>query len=128
MRQGHKRVLSTCRRRVVPVSCRAFSSTNRYPGTRFPKDVIAYAVWLYHRFPINLRGLQEILFERDMVVSHESLRQWSSKFSPEYAAKLRRREPKHGDRTPDSFVSAKGIHKELGAIQSLHRRKRQHKS
>ncbi len=71
--------------------------TNRYPGYRFPKDVITYAVWLYHRFPVSLRGVQEILFERGMIVSHESLKQWGKKFGPKYAAKLRRREPRRGD-------------------------------
>ena len=73
------------------------SSTDRYPGYRFPRDVIAYAVWLYHRFTLSLRNVQEILFERGVVVSHESLRQWGVKFGPEYVEKLRRREPKRGD-------------------------------
>ena len=74
-----------------------FSSTDRYRGYRFPKDVIAYAVWLYHRFTLSLRNVQEILFERGVIVSHETLRQWSKKFGPEYATRLRRREPRRGD-------------------------------
>ena len=74
-----------------------FSLTDRSPGYRFPKDVIAYAVWLYHRFNLSLRNVQEILFERGITVSHETLRQWSKKFGPEYATGLRRREPRRGD-------------------------------
>ena len=55
------------------------SSTDRYPGYRFPSDVIAYTVWLYHRFTLSLENVQEILFERGVVVSHETLRQWGKK-------------------------------------------------
>ena len=73
------------------------ASTDRYPGYRFPKDIIAYALWLYHRFTLSLRDVQEILFERGIVVSHETLRQWGKKFGPEYVNKLRRREPRRGD-------------------------------
>ncbi len=72
-------------------------STDRYPGYRFPKDIIAYVLWLYHRFTLSLRNVQEILFERGIVVSHETLRQWSIKFGPEYADKIRRREPRRSD-------------------------------
>lgn len=73
------------------------SSTDRYPGYRFPKDIIVYAVWLYHRFTLSLRDVQEILFERGIIVSHETLRQWGKKLGPEYANKIRRREPRRGD-------------------------------
>ena len=72
-------------------------STDRHPGYRFPKDVIAYAVWLYHRFTLSLRNVQEILFERGVVVSHETLRRWGKKFGPKYAETLRRREFRRGD-------------------------------
>ena len=50
--------------------------------------------WLYHRFALSLRNVQEILFERGVVVSHETLRQRGKKFGLEYAEKLRRREPR----------------------------------
>ncbi len=72
------------------------SSTDRYPGYRFRKDAVAYAVWLYHRFTSSLRDVQGILFERGVVVSQETLRQWGEKFGPEYVEKLRRREPMRG--------------------------------
>ncbi len=73
------------------------ASTDCYPGYRFPKDIIAYALRLYHRFTLSLRDVQEILFERGIIVSHETLPQWGKKVGPEYANKIRRREPRRGD-------------------------------
>ena len=69
------------------------------PG-RFPLSVIGYAVWLYHRFPLSQRDVQELLFERGIVVSHEPLRQWNIKFAPLLTEELRHREPRRGSRWP----------------------------
>lgn len=51
-----------------------------YAGYRFPAEVVGYAVWLYFRFPLSLRIVEEILAVRAIVVSHETVRQWGLKF------------------------------------------------
>ncbi len=60
-------------------------------GYRFPKLVISYAIYLYHRFLLSYRDVQELLFERGIDVSHETVRSWCAKFGPELAEALRRR-------------------------------------
>ncbi|GHF54559.1 putative transposase [Deinococcus metalli] len=65
---------------------------------RFPLSVISYALWLYHRFPISQRDVQELLHERGIIVSHETLRQWNIKFDPLLTEELRHREPRRGSR------------------------------
>ncbi|HYH19879.1 MAG TPA: IS6 family transposase [Azospirillum sp.] len=69
----------------------------RYAGYRFPAEVIATAVWLYFRFPLSLRMVEEMLAARGIVVSHETVRQWGLKFGREIADRLRRRAPRRGD-------------------------------
>src|SRR5947209_427350 len=51
-----------------------------YRGYRFPPELIAHAVWLYFRFQLSLRDVQELLAERGIIVSHETIRQWCTKF------------------------------------------------
>ena len=51
-----------------------------YAGHRFPPEVIGHAVWLYFRFPLGLRMVEEILAARGIVVSHETVRQWGLEF------------------------------------------------
>ena len=72
--------------------------TPLYRGHRFPPDVIAHAVWLYLRFHLSFRDVQDLLAERGIVVSHEAIRQWCSKFGPSYAARLWRRRARPGDK------------------------------
>ncbi len=69
-----------------------------YKGYCFPAEVIAHAVWLYHRFPLSYREVEELLFERGVVVSYESIRAWCTTFGPAYARQLRRRRPRPGDK------------------------------
>jgi transposase-like protein len=57
-----------------------------YKGFRFPAEVISHAVWLYHRFPLSFREVEELLLARGIVVSHETIRQWCDRFGPQYAA------------------------------------------
>jgi putative transposase len=54
-------------------------------------------VWLYHRFPLSFREVEELLLARGVIVSHETIRQWCDRFGPRYAAALRRRRPQAGD-------------------------------
>ncbi|MER9546904.1 IS6 family transposase, partial [Mesorhizobium sp. M0437] len=64
---------------------------------RFPPPIIAYAVWLYFRFPLSLRLVEEMLLERGIVVSYETIRRWGIKFGPDYARCLRRKPPCRND-------------------------------
>jgi putative transposase len=68
-----------------------------YRRHRFPAEVISHAVWLYYRFPLSLRMVEEMLAARGIEVSHETVRQWAEKFGREYSNRLRRRAPKRGD-------------------------------
>ena len=69
-----------------------------YKGFRFPVEIISHCVWLYHRFPLSFREVEEMMLERGVVVSHETVRQWCAKFGQTYANGLRRRRPRPGDR------------------------------
>jgi putative transposase len=68
-----------------------------YKRHRFPPQIIAHAVWLYFRFPLSLRLVEEMLLERGIVVSYETIRRWGRKFGPEYAGRLRRKRPSPSD-------------------------------
>ncbi|THF85417.1 IS6 family transposase [Deinococcus sp. KSM4-11] len=65
---------------------------------RFPMTIIQHAVWLYHRFPLRYRDVQELLHQRGIEVSHETLREWCITFSALFADDLRQREPRRGSR------------------------------
>ena len=56
-----------------------------YKRHRFPPQIIAHAVWLYFRFPLSLRLVEEMLLERGIVVSYETVRRWALKFGRAYA-------------------------------------------
>ncbi|MFE2091503.1 IS6 family transposase [Streptomyces sp. NPDC059460] len=81
-----------------------------YKGYRFPTEVVAHCVWLYHRFPLSFREVEELMLARGVTVSYESIRQWCAKFGPEYARELRRRRPQTGDKWPldEAFLKANG--------------------
>lgn len=69
-----------------------------YAGYRFPPELISHTVWLYYRFPLSLRMVEEMLAFRGIVVSHETIRQWGLKFGREFANIIRRRLPRPGDK------------------------------
>src|SRR5918998_2326641 len=69
-----------------------------YKGHRFPHEIISHAVWLYHRFSLSYRDIEELLAERGVVVTYESVRQWCLRFGQQYANQLRRRRAKPGDK------------------------------
>ena len=73
------------------------SSPISYKRHRFPPQIIAHAVWLYFRFPLSLRLVEEMLLERGIVVSYETIRRWGKKFGPEYARRIRRKQPSPHD-------------------------------
>jgi putative transposase len=68
-----------------------------YKRHRFPPALIAHAVWLYLRFSLSLRAVEELLLERGVEVSYETLRRWVAKFGPAIARNLRRRQGRSGD-------------------------------
>jgi len=68
-----------------------------YKRHHFPAQIIAHAVWLYFRFPLSLRLVEELLLERGIAVSHETIRLWGKKFGPDYARRLRRKKPSGND-------------------------------
>jgi putative transposase len=63
----------------------------------FPPQIIARAIWLNFRFPLSLRLVEEMLLERSIVVSCETIRLWGRKFGPAYAKQLRRKKPSRKD-------------------------------
>jgi putative transposase len=68
-----------------------------YKRYRFPPQIIAHAVWLYFRFPLSLRLVEEMLLKRGIAVSYETVRRWALKFGPAYARRLRRKTPSRRD-------------------------------
>jgi putative transposase len=70
---------------------------SRYHGHRFPAEIIGHAVWLYHRFCLSFRDVEDLLAERAIIVSYETIRHWCQKFGPGYVRKLKRRQGRHGD-------------------------------
>ena len=69
-----------------------------YKGCRYPAEIIAHCVWLYHRFPLSFREVEELMLVRGVIVSRETIRQWCAKFGPEYACRLRRRRKRPADK------------------------------
>ena len=69
-----------------------------YKRHRFPAEIICHGVWLYHRFGLSLRDVQELLAERGIAVTHETIHQWCRRFGPAHAKALRRRRPRPGDK------------------------------
>ena len=68
------------------------SHVSRYHRHRFPHQIISYAVWLFYRFSLSFRDIEDLLAERGVIVSHKTVRQWCQKFGLDYARKLRRRQ------------------------------------
>src|SRR5499433_2908713 len=73
-------------------------ATTKYKNHRFPGEIISHAVWLYFRFCLSFRDVEELLLERGVVVTYEAIRQWCAKFGQAYANQLRRRRPRPGDK------------------------------
>ena len=70
---------------------------NPYKRHRFPPEIIQYAVWLYYRFNLSHRDIEDLLSERGIDVSYESIRLWCNKFGRQYAKRLKRRHQGFGD-------------------------------
>jgi putative transposase len=74
------------------------ADTARYKNHRFPGEIISHGVWLYYRFTLSYRDVQELLFERGIDVTHEAIRQWCLKFGQAYANQLKHRRAQPGDK------------------------------
>ena len=81
-----------------------------YRGYRFPPEIISHAVWLYHRFCLSFRDVEDLLAKRGILVSHETIRQWCRKFGPTYARRLTRRRGRLGGtwHLDELFVTIRG--------------------
>jgi putative transposase len=86
------------------------SSTPSYRGHRFPREIIRHAVWLYLRFCLSFRDVEDLLAERGVTVTYETIRQWCRKFGTDYARTLKRREGRLGDTwfLDEIFVTIQG--------------------
>ena len=73
------------------------TSIRLYKRHRFPPQIIQYAVWLYHRFSLSHRDIEDLLAERGINVTYETIRLWCNRFGPEYATRLRRKHRGYGD-------------------------------
>ena len=78
-----------------------------YAGYRFPPEIISFAVWLYFRFPLSLRHVDELLAACGIAVSHETMHQWALKFGQAFANQIRRRLPRAGDKWHMDEVAVK---------------------
>ena len=70
---------------------------SRYLRHRFPSDIVSHAVWLYHRCCLSFRHVEDLLAERGIIVSYETIRRWCGKFGPDYARRLKHRQGRLGD-------------------------------
>jgi len=73
------------------------SPVSRYHRHRFPPEIISHCVWLYFRFALSFRDVEEMLAMRGVSLSYEAVREWCLKFGQTYANGLRRRSPRPGD-------------------------------
>ena len=81
-----------------------------YRGFRFPSEIISHVVWLYHRFCLSFREVEELLAERGITVTYETIRQWCRKFGPGYTRKLKKRQGRRGNtwHIDEGFVTIQG--------------------
>ncbi|WP_331763825.1 IS6 family transposase (plasmid) [Streptomyces hirsutus] len=92
-------------------------------GHRYPVEIISHCVWLYFRFPLSFREVEELMLERGVVVSHETVRRWCAKFGQIYANELRRRRPRPGDtwHLDEVFIKINGQQQYLWRAVDQHR-------
>jgi putative transposase len=69
-----------------------------YKGHRYPAEIISHGVWLYYRFSLSYRDIEELMLARGVRVTYETIRQWCHKFGQTFANALRRRRPQPGDK------------------------------
>jgi putative transposase len=82
-----------------------------YKRHRFQPEIIRHVVWLYHRFNLSSRDIEDLVAERGIAISYESIRRWCIKFGPQYARRLRRQHKGYGDTfyLDEVFVRIQGV-------------------
>src|SRR5262245_47069496 len=82
----------------------------RYKNHRFHAEITSHGVWLYSRFCLSYRDVEELLFTRGVVVTYEAIRKWCRKFGQQYATQLHRRRPRPGDKwhLDEVFLTIRG--------------------
>jgi putative transposase len=73
-----------------------FSGRYTYKRHRFPAEIISHCVWLYFRFCLSYRDVEELMAERGVILTYEAVRSWCRKFGQTYANQVRRRRPQPG--------------------------------
>jgi len=93
-----------------------------YKRHRFPVEIISHAVWLYFRFSLSYRDVEELMAARGIVLSYETIRQWCRKFGQQYANQLRRRRAQTGDKwhLDEVFLTINGKHHYLWRAVDQH--------
>jgi putative transposase len=88
------------------------TSSQLYRGFRSPREVISHVVWLYFRFSLSFRDIEELMASRGIVVTYETIRQWTPRFGRQFANELRRRQPRRGDKwhLDEVVLTIKGKH------------------
>ena len=76
------------------------SSFPRLKGFRFPREILAYAVWTYHRFALSTADVVDLLAERDVICSRETVRLWINRFGRHFANCIRKDRPRLNDKWP----------------------------
>ena len=72
------------------------TTPSNYRRHRYPPQIIAHAVWLYHRFSLSFRDVEDLLAQRGIEVSSETIRRWCHNFGPGYATRIKKRQPLRG--------------------------------
>ena len=94
------------------------------PWPSIPREIISYAVWFYYRFAASFRDVEDAIAARGVLVSYESVRRWCYKFGHMYAAGLRRRRARTGDKwhLDEVFLNINGVRHYLMARRGSERR------
>jgi putative transposase len=89
--------------------------TDRDKHHRFPAEIMSHGVWLYDRFCLRYRDVEDLLFARGSIVTYEAIRKWCVKFARQYAYQLRRRRPQLGDKwhLNEVFLTTRGERHDL---------------
>src|SRR3954462_8727409 len=87
------------------------AATTLYKRHRYPTEIISHAVWLYYRFSLSYRDVEELLAARGIVLTYETIRQWSRTFGQHYANQLRKRRAQTGDKwhLDEVFLKINGV-------------------
>src|SRR4028118_61100 len=91
-------------------SMKTNDTASPYERHRYPAEIIAHTVWLYFRFSLSFRDVEDLMAARGVTLSYETVRRWTLKFGQQYANDLRRRRPQPGDKwhLDEVFLSIQG--------------------